>query len=72
MGFHSDASILIEDMMTWTTEELLDVWHTSDDLAERYAASHIVRCRAADMIELSQSLAEYGRAHPEQMAQVED
>lgn len=69
MGFYSNASILIQDYEGWTTDELVNVWALSDDPAERYAAQHLVRNRAAGMIELSLELQAFGRANPGKMKQ---
>lgn len=70
MGFYNEASILIQDYDGWTTDELVNLWATSDDWTERYAAEHVVRHRAADMIDLRMKLHEYGEEHPEAMRRV--
>lgn len=70
MGKMKDSAILIQDYEGWTTDELMNVWALSDDPVERYAASHVVRHRAADMIELQAGLREYGEEHPEAMKRV--
>lgn len=64
MGRMKDAAVLIQDYEGWTTNELVNVWAMSDDPVERYAASRVVRHRAADMIELQAGLSEYGEEHP--------
>lgn len=71
MGKMKDASILIQDYEGWTTDELVNVWALSDDPVERYAASHVVRRRAADMIELQMSLREYGEEHPDKAVRLQ-
>lgn len=69
MGRMNDASIMLEDMVSWSTDELMVAWCTSDDPVERYAAQHLVRARAADMIELSTELQAFGKANPGKMKQ---
>lgn len=71
MSRMSDAHLLAQEMCGWSTEKLMNAWAFSDDPAERYAAAHLVRVRAADAIELEQELLpRYGREHPEKMKQV--
>lgn len=71
MGFYNEASILIQDYEGWTTDELMNVWALSDDPVERYAASRVVRHRAADMIELQAGLREYGEENPDKAVRLQ-
>lgn len=70
MGMMNEASILIQDYEGWTTDELVHAWAMSDDPVERYAAEHVVRHRAADMIDLRMKLREYGEEHPDKMTRM--
>lgn len=71
MGKFSDAHLLAQEMCGWSTEKLMNAWAFSDDPAERYAAAHLVRVRAADAIELeNELLPRYGRENPEKMREV--
>lgn len=71
MGRMSDAHLLAQEMCGWSTEKLMNAWAFSDDPAERYAAAHLVRVRAADAIELeTELLPRYGREHPEKMREL--
>ena len=70
MSRMSDAAILMDEMQGWTTDQLVAVWACSDDPAERYAASEVVRRRAEDALELETELLPwYGREHPEKMVE---
>lgn len=61
----------MEDMQTWTTDELVEVWAGSEVQAERYAASIIVRQRMTDSLHLKRVLLpKYGQEHPEKMRHI--